>query len=120
MIHIEVNFSRFCDQFSRMGRADTFSYEGKKVIFDYLEEAGGDIELDVIALCCEYEESDLLEIVENYSLDLRLDYDAESGQTLGEYIDENEDEVTNVVRDFLNDHTSIIGETSSGFVYACF
>lgn len=59
-----VNFSEFCDAFSRMGREKQFSYNGKKALFEYLEEieesTGEEIELDVIALCCEYTEYESL------------------------------------------------------------
>jgi len=55
-----INFCRFCDRFASMGREDQFSYEGKKALFDYLEEleeaTGEEIELDVVGLCCEYTE----------------------------------------------------------------
>jgi hypothetical protein len=41
-------------------RKDTFTYEGKKALFDYLEQyedsTGEPLELDIIALCCEYTE----------------------------------------------------------------
>jgi len=50
-----VQFCDFQDAFFRMGRNDTFSYEGKRALFDYLEQyeqdCGTEIELDVIALC---------------------------------------------------------------------
>jgi hypothetical protein len=67
-----INFSQFCDAFHNMGRGDQFSYEGKKALFEYLEQLSDDcgieIELDVIALCCEYSEySDLEEIQEDYT-----------------------------------------------------
>ena len=43
-----------------MGRGKQFTYEGLNALFDYLEEyedgTGETIELDVIALCCEYTE----------------------------------------------------------------
>lgn len=54
-----VNFYTFCDSFSE-SRRDSFSYNGKKALFDYLEQyeedTGEEIELDIIALCCEYSE----------------------------------------------------------------
>lgn len=56
---ISVNFSLFCDQFAHMNR-NNFSYEGKRALFDHLESIENDcdtkIELDVIALCCEFTE----------------------------------------------------------------
>jgi len=68
----EINFSSFCDAFAEMNRKDQFTYEGKQALFDYLEEyeesTGEKIELDVIALCCEYTEyENLEEVKENYN-----------------------------------------------------
>ena len=58
----DVNFSQFCDSFLNMDRGTQFSYEAKRALFDYLTELEADtgepIELDVIALCCEYQEID--------------------------------------------------------------
>lgn len=55
-----VNFNDFREAFRQAGRLEQFSYEGLKALFDYLEqleaETEQEIELDVIALCCEYTE----------------------------------------------------------------
>lgn len=55
-----INFSDFCDAFFKAGRGDNFTYEAKKALFEYLEEQAQlndePIELDVVALCCEFEE----------------------------------------------------------------
>lgn len=68
-----VNFSSFCDSFRALDRQDQFSYSGKRVLFDYIEEleasTGMALELDVIALCCEYVESTHAEVMRDYSLD---------------------------------------------------
>jgi len=66
-----VNFSQFCDAFSE-DRKEQFSYQGKRALFDYLEEyeesTGEEIELDIIALCCDYTEyENLKELQENYN-----------------------------------------------------
>ena len=71
MIIKEVNFSTFCDSFSDTYK-NNFTYGGKRALFDYLEQLsedmGENIELDTIALCCEYSEySDMEEIKEQYS-----------------------------------------------------
>lgn len=54
-----INFSQFCDSFSDSYK-DNFSYYGKKALFEYLEnyeeDTGEDIELDTVALCCDYTE----------------------------------------------------------------
>jgi hypothetical protein len=64
MIYKEVNFSSFCDSFSDSYK-NNFTYEGKKALFEYLEQlsddAGENIELDIIALCCEYTEYESFE-----------------------------------------------------------
>ncbi len=61
-----VSFSDFCDSFSDTYK-NNFSYEGKRALFDYLEQLEEDtdekIELDTVALCCEYSEYDDLEDV---------------------------------------------------------
>lgn len=69
MIYIEVNFSMFCDQFHRMGRSENFTYEGKKALWRYLEDCAfceEDWELDVIALCCDWSEYTIEELVKEY------------------------------------------------------
>jgi len=68
MIKQTINFSQFIDSFSEE-RKSTFSYEGKRALFDYLEQlsedTGEDIELDTVALCCEYTEYDNLKALQN-------------------------------------------------------
>lgn len=66
-----INFSQFCDAFRDKERKNQFSYEGKKALFDYLEnyeqDTNTEIELDIIALCCEYTEyENLTELQQNY------------------------------------------------------
>ena len=68
-----VNIDTFRQAFVNMGRDNHFSYEGLEVLFDslnqYEEDTGQELELDVIALCCEYAEMTEQEIKDNYSLD---------------------------------------------------
>ena len=60
-----VYFDDFRQAFKQMGRENQFSYEGLKTLFEMLEdyEHGSDqeIELDVIALCCDFTEYDSIE-----------------------------------------------------------
>jgi len=55
-----VTKSDFIDAFIKMKRYNTFSYNGKSALFNYLEqleaETDTEIELDVIAICCQYTE----------------------------------------------------------------
>jgi len=61
-----LNFSQFIDNWPQ-DRKDQFSYEGKRALFEYLEQyeedTGEEIEYDPIALCCEYTEYDNIEAV---------------------------------------------------------
>ena len=66
-----INRSDFHDAFEV--RPDNFSYEGLNALYDYLTELedGTDskIELDIIALCCEYSEDSNENHLANYDLD---------------------------------------------------
>lgn len=100
---------QFREAFRLAGRADQFSYEGLEVLFDYLEECSEeeDIELDVVALCCEYYESSIEELIDSYD----IEFDSEN---------QDEEEHKEIVREYLEDRTSVCGEVSGGFVYAAF
>jgi hypothetical protein len=68
-----VNEYDFRRAFELADRKDNFSYDGLAALFDYLEQyeedCGTEIELDVIALCCDYSEEKVSDILKNYSLD---------------------------------------------------
>ena len=96
------NASEFRNQFIAYNR-DNFSCQGYEVLFDFFEELDSDMVLDVIAICCEYSEDDWADIADNYGI---------------EY--ENDTDGLDAVRDYLEQNTTVVGETASGFVYACF
>lgn len=98
-MHITINNANHLrDQFRDMGRQDQFSHEALGLLYDYIEEADSDAELDVIALCCEYSEDTEEAIAKAYGLH------------------EDED-----VTAYLSEHTSVVGVTPSGsIVYAQF
>ena len=54
------NASQFADEFHKYNRGDQFSYEALGAMFTYFEDLsediGEDMQLDVIAICCEYME----------------------------------------------------------------
>lgn len=92
-------------------RKDQFSYEGLKALFEHLEQMeadnGEEIELDVIALCCDYYEDTAEAIARNYSIDL------EDCEDEGDKIE--------AVRDYLSDNTTLVGEPLPGtFLYVAF
>ena len=112
-----VNNSDFHDAFRNYDRLDNFSYEARNIIFEYLEEyeesTGEEVELDVIAICCDYTESDYDDIAADYMF-----YNDAEG--LKEFKDLEDEERMNIVREYLEYNTIILGETSSVFVYANF
>lgn len=65
MITKQITQSDFMDEFIKMGRNDNFSYDGKVALYNYLNDLSDDteknIDLDIIALCCDYTEYDTLE-----------------------------------------------------------
>lgn len=108
------DFIRAFELADRAGVGNNFSYEAIGLLFDYFEDyeesTGEEIELDVIAICCEFYEESAAYIASSYSIDLT----DEEGEPLPD------DEVIDVVREYLNYNTILIGETASGFVYAAF
>ena len=105
-----VNLSMFRDSFQRMGRGEQFSYEALELLFNYLEEyeesTGTPVELDVIALCCEYSEQTIAEIRENYSIEVGGDG--------------NSDEEKEAVINYLNESTIILGQIGESILYQQF
>jgi glycine cleavage system regulatory protein len=99
-----LNLNEFQNAFDRM-RPDNFSYEALGLLFDYFEGLDPDMELDVIAICCDFSEDHPETIAENYSINL-------------DGVDA--DDITQTVTDFLERHTVVIGQTASGIVYAGF
>lgn len=104
-----VHFSEFCDLFG-MIRPDNFSYQGLRILFDYFEEyendTGEDIDCDVIAICCDFAESDWQSIASDYSIEIDEN--------------ENEDEQKEQVINYLQDQGVFIGETDNSIVYRQF
>jgi hypothetical protein len=99
-----INLHHFRDAFRAMGRADQFSYDALGLLFDYIEEAAPDAELDVIAICCEYAEDMPASIAESYDIDTE---DMDEGETL------------DAVLDYLNEKTQVIGVTDAGAIVYC-
>jgi len=58
-----IGFNQFCDEFKRAGRADSWSLDGLRLLYDYVGDE--DIELDVIALDSEWCEYATMDEIEN-------------------------------------------------------
>lgn len=105
-----VNFSDFVDAFRAYDRYDQFGYQALMVVFEYLEEleesTGQELELDVVAICCDYATDNWEAIAENYSIDFDgLD---------------DEEEKQDAVVEYLNNHTIVLGQTDCEIVYQVF
>jgi hypothetical protein len=98
-----IDSSDFIDAFHAYKRYEQFGYEALNMLFEYFEECDPDMELDVISICCDYSHDSVTDIANNYSIDLSDCAEAEDR--------------VDIVRDWLQDHTTIVGETDQGFVY---
>ena len=96
-----INYNAFEREFIAFGRENQFTRQGLKALFNYLEEyeedCGEEIELDVIALCCEYVEYDSL-------ADFHREYSKDNYPTL----------------EALREHTQVIEIDNQSFVIAAF
>lgn len=110
-----VSLYDFREAFRTCGRAEQFSYEGLEVLFDYLEQyeedTGEELELDVVALCCDFYEDTVEAIARNYSIDLN---DADPEDT------DYEEQCAALVREYLEDNGAFVGAITGGFVYRAF
>jgi hypothetical protein len=130
-----VNLHDFRDAFRNAGRGSNFTYEGLGVLFEYFEDLGYDLgeqmDLNVVALCCEFSEDTPEDIAERYGIDLpereeqaSLASDSTEGATATEGWMDDDDyscEVMDAVLDHLYYNTAVCGVTESGtIVYANF
>lgn len=95
-----IGFCEFCDSFGQGSYQKNFSYEGKQALYDYLtnseEELGEEIELDTVALCCDFVE---------YAC--ALDY-AQSFSEFEFNEEDSEEEKEKKALEFLQDSTQVI------------
>ena len=87
-----IYLSDFRDAFHHAGRGKQFSYEALELLYDFFEDIDLDYDLDVVAICCDFDEMDADEV--------RTAYDLESDTD---------------VEDYLRYHTSLVGTTDEGF-----
>jgi hypothetical protein len=89
---------QFRNAFEQAGRRNQFSRDALGLLFDYFDSVDDNVELDVVAICCEFAESTADEVRDSY--DVLADTS---------------------VDDFLSDNTTLIGQTDAGaFVYVQF
>lgn len=89
-----INFWQFREAFTRMDRQNNFPGNGLAVLWDYFEQLeedlGEELELDVLAVCCEYCQDHWQDIAENCRIDLEcIDNEEERKAAVVEYLQEN-------------------------------
>ena len=102
-----INLYDFERAFSQMDRQDQFTYDGKKALLEYLEQyeedCGEEIELDVIALCCEYSEYESADQAASNYFDYEgMEYDEDGNEMI------EPEEVKNKALEYLRNRTSVI------------
>ena len=105
-----VNLYDFDRAFETMRRGNSFSCAGKRALFEYLEsyeeDTGEEIELDVVALCCNYSEySSAYEAASEYGY-----------SNTGEGIETREERAL----DWLRDKTTVIEVDGGGVIIQVF
>jgi len=108
-----VNQLDFRAAFNQMDRGDNFTPDALDALFEYLEEyeqdTGAEIELDVIALCCDFTEAESLE---EWSRCHFCD------DQLAELL-EGSDDKEETLRDYILDHGQLI-EFDGGVIVSQF
>ena len=98
----KIYFNDFEKEFRYYGREDNFSWEGLRALFDYLEQYEEDcdqeIELDIIALCCEYTEDSIQNIADNYGIEGDREEILETLMDNTQVIEVDEDNI--IIRDY--------------------
>ena len=103
-----VNQSEFIDAFHRYDRYKQFGYDALVSLFDYMEQleedCGEEMELDVIALCCDYSVDSVADIASNYNIDIA---------------DMDDDEARSAVLEYLQHNTTVVDENCNGQIIYC-
>jgi len=100
----------FVEAFKQSSRKDQFSYEALMAIFEYMEEysanTGESIELDIVAVCCDWAEAHWSDIARDYDVDLSECSD--DTERIGEVVD------------YLSVNTTYIELSDGSFVFVQF
>ena len=117
-----INLYQFRDAFMDI-RPDSFSYEGLELLFNWFDEyedsTGEEMELDVIAICCEWEESTIDEVINNYIVSTHNGKTSIYNDTVNDALedcDDDEEERAEVMEEWLQDNTTVAGVTESGSI----
>jgi len=122
-----LSLSTFMDRFTEMDRRENFSYDGLKALYDYIEQyeedCGQSVELDVVALCCEYSEyEDLEEYLKDYgNCHQTFKEFKEDNKELYDSDEEFDDEFKDMIMQELQDKTQLIEISGKdSFIIQCY
>ena len=115
-----VTLSDFRDAFGSI-RPDNFSYEGLGALYDWLidmeDTSESEIELDVIALCCDFSEyNSALGCAEDYGYEEGVDLEPHGSVDLLEVAELEKAQAI----EWLNDRTVVIRVGDEGIIVQCF
>lgn len=100
-----ITESDFIRAFEDMNRENNFSVEGRIALFNFFEEVDPDMELDVIAICCDYAEyANVKELKEDHS----------------HLLEDEEYDNDEYVLDYFRDQTTTLELKSGGIIIASF
>lgn len=97
----------------RMDRGHNFGYAGWNAIGEYLEQLSEDIsedvEVDIVAICCEYSSADSVdEFYNEWRSSLGFSREGLNINTAEIWEDMDEEEKLEAIRDYLQENTSIV------------
>lgn len=105
-----LSLSDFRQAWATSERANSFSYEALELLYDYYEECDPDMELDIIAIDCEWLEDDILSIAESHSIfdyiEVETELTVEKGELISSIVDI--DQVKIDIINVLQEHTTIL------------
>lgn len=125
-MRVTVDERMFRDMFIDYNRKDNFSAEGSRLLFEYLEQleqdTGEEMELDVIALCCDYSELTFEEFAREYCLETNydepLDVDDE-GDNISITHKLSDEELKEAIEEYISENTTLVGFTDDNTVVFC-
>ena len=105
-MYIEINKYEFSDLFDKYNRSNNFTREARELLYDFFEDMGNDTSepVDIIAICCDFNEDSLQDIIDNYRIEI-----------------DPEEDTLEQVQDYLQYKTIIVGLTEGDkIVYQVF
>ena len=111
-MYINVDESRFVESFDKMGRAENFSIAARRTLFDWFEQMeegmGESIQLDPIAICCDWSELDADELVKEYGHLVDSDEYEDDDEQYDLILERVQDETATLVVEHIGEEDTIL------------